>query len=294
MHVSSRRAFLAYSGAAGVAALAANPLPYGIIDTHVHFYDPARPGGVPWPPPDDKVLYRSVLPGELEGIARPLGVTGVVVVEASPLTEDNDWVLALAEKNPFIVGLVGHLDPRAPDFGAQLERYGRNRLFRGIRCGNLWDQDLGANSRNQQFIAGLRLLAGAGLELDTANPTPALVADVLRVTDKIPDLRVVMDHFPIDTPAEPEAAHAFETDLRELAQRTHVYLKVSRVLRRVAGRVPEDAAYYRPALDRLWQLFWGRSPDLWKQLAGQQLAGSLFDCPHSCPRVLCCQGRPSQ
>ena len=33
-----------------------------IIDTHVHFYDPTRPGGVPWPPKDDKVLYRPVLP----------------------------------------------------------------------------------------------------------------------------------------------------------------------------------------------------------------------------------------
>src|ERR1051325_417180 len=71
----------------------------GIVDTHTHFYDPTRPQGVPWPPKNDTVLYRRVLPAEVEEIARPLGVIGTVVVEASPWVEDNDWVLQLAEKD---------------------------------------------------------------------------------------------------------------------------------------------------------------------------------------------------
>jgi hypothetical protein len=35
---------------------------FTLIDTHTHFYDPSRPQGVPWPPRDDKLLYRTVLP----------------------------------------------------------------------------------------------------------------------------------------------------------------------------------------------------------------------------------------
>eukprot|EP01052_Picozoa_sp_SAG31_P085288 SAG31_NODE_45747_length_257_cov_0.987342_1_plen_51_part_01 len=33
-----------------------------ILDTHVHFYDPSRPGGVPWPPAENKLLHRTVMP----------------------------------------------------------------------------------------------------------------------------------------------------------------------------------------------------------------------------------------
>ena len=43
--------------------------------------------------------------------------------------------------------------------------------------------------------------------------------------------------------------------LRDLAQRPHVYVKVSSVLRRVDGRVPEDLAFYRDRLDNLFALF---------------------------------------
>ena len=42
---------------------------------------------------------------------RGLGLTGVVVVEASAWLEDNQWILDLARDNPIIKGFVGHLEP---------------------------------------------------------------------------------------------------------------------------------------------------------------------------------------
>ena len=87
-----------------------------IIDTHTHFYDPSRPEGVPWPGPDNELLYRTVLPADYRQFAEPEGVTGTVVVEASGWLEDNQWILDLAEEDPFIVGLVGHIDPARPEF----------------------------------------------------------------------------------------------------------------------------------------------------------------------------------
>ena len=72
-----------------------------IIDTHTHFYDPARPQGVPWPNQDDDFLYKRVMPENYKSLAVSQGVKGTVVVEASKWFEDNLWVLDLAEVDPF-------------------------------------------------------------------------------------------------------------------------------------------------------------------------------------------------
>ena len=71
-----------------------------IIDTHTHFYDPTRPEGVPWPPADNELLYRTVLPEHHRALAAPEGVTGTVVVEASAWLADNQWILDLAAADP--------------------------------------------------------------------------------------------------------------------------------------------------------------------------------------------------
>ena len=146
-----------------------------IIDTHIHLFDPARPQGVPWPEKTNQVLYKPAMPDRYRSIAAPLGITGAIVVEASPWLEDNQWVLDVAAKNPIVVGVVGNLEPGKPEFGKQLERFHRNSLFRGIRYGNLWDRNLAAEIAKPQFIADLKLLSKAGLSLDTANPNPELL-----------------------------------------------------------------------------------------------------------------------
>src|SRR5437762_12225378 len=114
-HALSRRAFLGVSAAAGLAwagpGSCAEPEPVPALDAHTHFYDPTRPQGVPWPGKDDKLLYRKVLPGELKELAGKHGVRSTIVVEASPWVEDNQWLLGLAAREPFIAGVVGRLDP---------------------------------------------------------------------------------------------------------------------------------------------------------------------------------------
>jgi len=240
-----RRTFL--SGTAGVALGDASSMP--IIDTHIHLFDPARPQGVPWPGKSNAVLYQPALPGRYRGIAAPLGITGAIEVECSPWLEDNQWVLDIAAKDPIIVGTVGNLEPGKPDFRKHLERFHRNPLFLGIRYGNLWGRNLGAELSKPEFISDLKALAEAGLEMDTANPNPALLSGVVRLTDQVPNLRIVIDHLPqLQPPAEPAL-------LDELGKRPQVYVKVSEVLRRVDGRVPTAPDFYRPRLDELWDVF---------------------------------------
>jgi len=227
-----------------------------IIDAHIHLFDTTRPQGVPWPDRNNAVLYRPALPARYRGIAAPLGIRGAIEVEASPWLEDNQWVLDIAAKDRMIVGTVGDLEPGKPEFARQLERFHRNPLFRGIRYGNLWGRDLAAELPKPEFVAGLRLLAEAGLVLDSANPDPALVEAILRLTDKVANLRVVIDHLPSLNPPEEAAARArYERNLREFASRPQVYVKISQVLRRVDGRVPADAAFYRARLDEICGVF---------------------------------------
>jgi L-fuconolactonase len=218
-----------------------------IVDTHIHLFDTARKQGVPWPDKGDTVLYQPALPARYRKVTQGLGVVGAIEIECSPWLEDNQWVLDVAAKDPIVAGMIGDLEPGHPQFRAQLERFARNPLFRGIRYGNLWGRDLGAELPKPEFIGGLQALAEAGLALDTANPTPALVEAVVRLTDRVPNLRVIMDHLP---QLDPSTAN-----LAELAQRPRVYVKVSGVLRRVAGRVPLDTDFYRDRLDAMWDIF---------------------------------------
>jgi len=219
-----------------------------IIDCHIHLFDVNRPGGVPWPEKTDAVLYKSALPERYRKIAVPLGIVGAIEVEASPLLEDNQWVLDVAAKDTIVVGTVGDLEPDKPDFRKQLDRFHKNPLFRGIRYGNIWDRDLSVMIEKPEFVAGLKALAAADLVLDSANPDRKLLAALVRVSDKVPNLRIVVDHLPrLEEPAKEE--------LRELGKRTHVYVKVSGVVRRVNGKVPEDPAFYKSAIDELWDTF---------------------------------------
>jgi predicted TIM-barrel fold metal-dependent hydrolase len=218
-----------------------------IIDTHIHFYDPRRKEGIPWPPKDDAVLYKPVLPALFEATARPLGVTGAVVIEASPRLEDNQWVLDLVKNSPMIVAFVANLDAGTDGFRTNLARFRKNRLVRGIR---LFDVRFTEGVSRPAFIEDLKRLADAGLSLDAIGETDSKwLKDLLVVTEKVPNLRIVINHMPEEPPA-------WKTEqIRELAKHPQVYCKVSGVLKTVGGSVPAALSDYRQALDQLWELF---------------------------------------
>lgn len=249
----SRRTFLA---AAATAAVRDETPSIPIIDTHIHLFDTTRPQGVPYPSKNNAVLYQPALPDRFRRIAAPLGVVGAIAVEASPWLEDNLWLLEAAQKDTIVVGTIGNLEPGKPEFLEYLDRFRRNPLFRGIRYGNLWGRNLGAELAKPEFISGLKALSQADLTLDTANPRPDLIEAVLRLTDRVPGLRVVIDHLPqMEPPAEPSARRAYEANLRELSARPRVHVKISEVVRRVNGRVPTELDFYKPRLDQLWETF---------------------------------------
>jgi len=251
-----RRTFLSIAASLAALDASAQSGAIPIIDTHIHLFDPTRPQGVPWPFKDDKIMYRPALPDRYRQVTKGLGIVGAIEIECSSWLEDNQWVLDIAAKDTIIVGTVGDLEPGKPDFRKNLERFHRNPLFRGIRWGNLWGRNLAEDVSRGEFISDLKALAEADLALDTANQDPALISAAVRLTDKVPNLRVVIDHLPhLEPPVEPMARRQLQADLRELATRPQVYVKLSEVLRRVDGQVHYDLGFYRPRLDELWGIF---------------------------------------
>jgi L-fuconolactonase len=234
----------------------AQPLPIPIIDTHIHLFDSSRPQGAPYsgPRPAPGAAPIAAYPERYRRLAVPLGVVGAIKVEASPWIEDNLWVLEVAQRDPIMVGVIGNLEPDKPEFPEYLERYHKNPLFRGIRYGNLWGRDITKQSTNPDFISGLKLLAEADLVMDTANPRVPLLEAMLRISDAVPTLRIVIDHLPALDPAEADQA-AYDAALQEIARRPQIFVKLSEIIHRVNDQVSTELGTYRARLDALMGVF---------------------------------------
>lgn len=227
-----------------------------IVDCHTHFYDPTRPEGIPWPGKGDAVLYRTILPKQFLEQAAPVGVTKTIVVEASPRVEDNAWLLDLAAKNPSIIGVVGNLTPGRPEFAGHLKRFAANKLYRGIRVNH---GAVKTGLDQPEFLADIKRLAELGLELDV-NGGPDMPADVARLAEKLPDLRIVINHLANADVDGTEPPGAWQDGMRAAAKHPGVFCKVSALVEHAKPKsgekkVPEEVDFYRPILDAIWSVF---------------------------------------
>lgn len=226
------------------------PMDLDVVDCHPHFYDPSRPEGVPWPGKGTP-LYRTVLPEHLRAQRMFRKVTGTIVVEASPRVEDNAWLLGLAKEDPFILGIVGNLDPLSPTFARDLERFAESPWFKGIRISSEKAEQL----LESGSLENLQRLADRDLALDV-NGSAAVVA---RLAERMPQLRIVLNH----TGQPPVTGAGSTADwgeaMRAAARHPKVFCKVSHLVRsavhaeRPPGKTELDV--YRPYLDVVWNAF---------------------------------------
>ena len=251
-----RREFLAGASALALtpdivqAAAKVDDIP--IIDTHVHLFDSRRPQGVPYAgsPEWAKEHNGVALPSTYDAYAKPLNIVGAIELEASPWVEDNLWVLEQMETDTRFVGTVGDLEPEKPDFAELFNRFRKNPMFLGIRCGNIWDRDVSKLENNAQFLDGLKRLADADMVMDTANPTIALLQTMIRIHDKLPNLRIVLDHLP---QLDPDDEKAYAAVLKEIKPRTTINAKLSEIDHR--SMKARGMAAHKARLDQLMDTF---------------------------------------
>ena len=230
-----------------------------IVETHIHFWQATRPGGVPWPTPAEGPIFRDVLPPEYTAIARANGVVAAGIVEASGIVEDNQWILDLTRHDRFYSFFVGNLEIGAPTFAADLARFARDRRFVGIR-GYLTGPAEGITLSAAQ-LANLRDLARRGMTLDiisrgTKNPKDQVQA----LCTAVPDLRIIIDHLG-GAKGPPPVDPTWELEVRRLADVCpNLYMKFSSFYDMYApGDVvypsPTDLASYKTHFDVLMTAF---------------------------------------
>jgi predicted TIM-barrel fold metal-dependent hydrolase len=257
----SRREFLADAIAAaavaswnGAHAQSAGVDGIPIIDAHIHLFDGTRPLGAGYMgSPAYRAISKTSLPSMYSPLARPAGIVGAIVIESSPLIDDNLWYIEQCRDNPVMVGVSGNLDPGRPDFGQYITHFHKDPLYRAIRSSRFYSADNGKVALKADQVANLKLLAQADLALDTANPSMNLMQANVLLADAIPDLRIIMDHLPsFDT--APDSQQAYEGVVKEMVGRPNIFVKLTEVYhpRVTDGVIVKD---YEPLRARLEYLF---------------------------------------
>jgi len=225
-----------------------------IIDTHTHFGKPSEP---------NELLHRTALPDIYMPLASGEGVTGTIVVEARRGLDEIQWLLDMAEENPFIVGIVGDIDLGSEDFGDALGRFVGSPTFLGVRLhdaccyGSTRLLDANSTTESSKLLRNAGNLAANDLELDV-HMSHESIDGLIRVVKCLPDLRVVINHIAEGNKplSEEKANPRWAEAMYRVAESSSVYCKVSGLVQMTRTvPAPQGVDYYRPTLDVLWEAF---------------------------------------
>jgi L-fuconolactonase len=193
------------------------------IDAHQHFwaYDPHEYGWI-----DDAMasLRHDFLPADLRRELERAGFQGCVVVQARQSLEETRWLLELAERAPFILGVVGWADLRSPHVRSQLEEFAANPKLVGVRHVVQSEPD-DRFLLQPEFLRGISLLEEFDLAYDIliyARHLPVAAEFVGR----FPRQRFVLDHL-AKPPIKSGDLRSWARGIRELAQAPNVFAKLS-------------------------------------------------------------------
>ena len=192
------------------------------IDAHQHFwqFDPVRDA---WIDDTMSVIRRDFLPEDLQPLLSENNVDACVAVQADQSETETEFLLALAEKNNFIKGVVGWVDLRKENVEERLAHYAKNSLFKGVRHiaqGEADDFLLRADVQR-----GIGFLAQYNLTYDIlvfAHQLPAAI-ELVKI---FPKQKFVLDHL-----AKPQYSKGlgkgWQANIETLAQYPNVSCKLS-------------------------------------------------------------------
>lgn len=272
-----------------LASVALGAVPYlhaeemlPVIDTHIHYWNWPRDDGARFPDPEDERLawlqgdrtlkeYAADSPGAFRRIG------GIILVESSvnipqggDFVDANEYMLRVADREELIIGVVGKLSFRDPDFEPRLRELAGHAEFVGLRVPGS-ELELVDGRLREETLEALGLMASLGLSMDVLSGIT--MPQIAAVAEQLPaGLRMVINHFgPIrgdGLAVSPDYAAAIES----MADLPDVFMKVSDIQRRSAGTAgaswptpfagSADLEPYRARLDLLYQA-WGPRRLMW-------------------------------
>jgi L-fuconolactonase len=196
-----------------------------IIDAHQHVWNPGR-ARYDWLTAELAPIDRTMTFDQLKPSLDRAGVTATVLVQSADNDQDTELMLETAAAYPEIVAVVAYAPLEKPDgVKARLGSFAGNSLIVGVRnlIHNIPDPRWLLRPEVDQ---GLGLLEEAGLTFDLVAVLPEHLALVPTLTERHPDLRIVIDHLakpPIGlTDAEP-----WWTLIAQAAESPNVFAKAS-------------------------------------------------------------------
>ena len=196
------------------------------IDAHQHFwiYNSIRDA---WIDDNMKILQRNFLPEDLEPVLKQASIDGTIAVQADQSENETNFLLDLAEKNKWILGVVGWIDLMAPDIEKRLENISGCKKLKGFR--HIVQAEPDDNFMlNEKFQRGISLLKNYNFTFDILIYPPQLPA-AIKLTEKHYEQKFVLDHIakPLIRKKEFEP---WASDIKELAENPNVYCKISGVI----------------------------------------------------------------
>jgi L-fuconolactonase len=220
------------------------------VDAHQHFwqYNPTEYG---WIGPEMEILKKDCLPADLAPLLQAAGIRGTVAVQARQTLAETERLLELADRFPFIKGVVGWVDLRGPELRSQLERFCTHPKFRGVRH-VVQDEPDDQFMLRQEFVNGIKLLAQFDLTYDILI-FPKHLAAACELVRNFPHQPFVLDH--IAKPFIKDGKIApWDVDIRRLATFPNVFCKVSGMVTEADWQQWQPADF-RPYLDVVFEAF---------------------------------------
>jgi L-fuconolactonase len=193
------------------------------IDAHQHFwkYDPVE---YDWISAEMQVLQRDFMPPDLAPLLAGMQMEGCIAVQARQSEEETHFLLQLAADNPFIKGVVGWLDLRAPDLEQRLDAFRPFGALKGIR--HIVQAEPDPDFLLQpDFLKGVQLLGKLDLVYDIL-VYERQMPSVLQFLEQCPDQAMVLDH--IGKPVIKGGPSAvWKEGIKGIAAHPQVYCKLS-------------------------------------------------------------------
>ncbi|MEN6543846.1 amidohydrolase family protein [Parvibaculum sp.] len=228
------------------------------IDAHQHFWQLDKPFCT-WPTPAEERIYADFGERDIAPLLDACAVDCTVLIQAAPSLEETHYLLEIADRTPFVRGVVGWIDMEASSAMSDLEVLARYPRFRGIRP-MLQAIPQTEWILNPTFDGILGRLAELGLCFD-ALVTPRHLAVLHELAKRHPALSIIVDH--AAKPAIRDGAEGFsdwQSRMTTLAANANVACKISGLL--TEAGTGTDLATLRPYLDHLLSIF-GAERLLW-------------------------------
>ncbi len=216
-----------------------------VIDAHQHFwhYHPAKHD---WINDTMSVIKRDFLPDDLVPLLQQCQINGCVAVQADQTEDETAFLVALANENDCIKGIVGWVDLCSRDIEEKLTYWKQFPVVKGFR--HILQSEQPEFMLQKDFIRGIKALQSFGFTYDLLI-FPKHLSACFQLVKQFPEQPFVINHM-----AKPTIRQGLMQDWEEGIAQLAIFPNVSC---KISGLVTEadwlhwKTADFRPYLDKV-------------------------------------------